>query len=91
MYGTSGHPTGYDSSKNQLSYAFDKRGRLERRTAKGRELAIISGVLNPMTGTPTMLDDIGLAEALLGLDRSRVLAVHKQPAELSVVVETMGC
>ncbi len=38
-----------------------------------------------------MLDDIGLAEALLGLDRSRVLAVHKQPAELSVVVETMGC
>lgn len=37
-----------------------------------------------------MSDDIGLAEALLGLDGFRVLAVYEEPAELSVVVEMLA-
>lgn len=37
-----------------------------------------------------MPDDIGLAEALLGLDGFRVLAVYEEPAELSVVVERLA-
>lgn len=37
-----------------------------------------------------MPDDIGLAEALLGLEGFRVLAVYEEPAELSVVVETLA-
>ena len=37
-----------------------------------------------------MPDDIGLAEALLGLQGFRVLAVYEEPAELSVVVETLA-
>jgi transposase len=40
-------------------------------------------------------DGIGLAEALLGLDGFRVLAVHEEPDELTVTVETtrevVGC
>lgn len=42
-----------------------------------------------------MSDGIGLAEALLGLDGFRVLAVHEEPDELTVTVETtrevVGC
>ena len=35
-----------------------------------------------------MLDDIRLAEGLLGLDGFLVLAVYEKPAELGSVVET---
>ena len=37
-----------------------------------------------------MTDDIGLAEALLGLDDFRVLAVSEDPTELGIVVEMLA-
>jgi hypothetical protein len=45
--------------------------------------------------TPAMIDGTGLAEALLGLDGFRVLAVTETPAELVIGIETtaefVGC
>ena len=45
--------------------------------------------------TPAMIDGTGLAEALLGLDGFRVLAVAETPAELVIDIETtaefVGC
>jgi hypothetical protein len=38
--------------------------------------------------TPAMSDGIGLAEALLGLDGFRVLAVDETPDELVIAIET---